>query len=308
MKSTNGNGSAGRYAILVIVWSFGLYLLMNSYQYLGAIVAARISGQSFEAIISGKFSNHQTELAMALASLFIGIPLIFLTTRFLWRRCFAWIRLQVNLKCAFSGLLLGLALPFLIITAMNLLGIARIAWSPANLQSDQGIAFCISYACMALFTGIAEEVVFRGMAVREIAVRNGWIGAAIIGGVYFGVLHLIGKLSEITLMDASWIMLAGILVSFMFVAMYVRSQSLWLPIGFHIAWNFCLKGIMGVTMSGNESRVGLFDIELAGDPLLTGGTFGIESSVFSLVAYVLVAFVFVGYPWRGRIEFLGARQ
>lgn len=307
MKSIIANGSAGRNAILVIVWSFGLYLLMNSYQYLGAIVAARISDQSFEAIISGKFSNHKTELAMAFASLFIGVPLVFLTTRFLWRRSFAWIRLHFNLKYACFGLMFGLTLPFLIIIAMSLLGIARIAWSPANLRSDQAIAFFISYGCLALFTGIAEEVVFRGMAVREIAARNGWFFATIIGGVYFGVLHLLGKLSEITPTDAFWIMLAGILVSFMFVAMYVRSQSLWLPIGFHIAWNFCLKGVMGVTMSGNESQVGLFDIELAGAPLMTGGAFGIESSLFSVVTYLLVGLIFVSYPWRGRIEFLSAK-
>jgi uncharacterized protein len=94
----------------------------------------------------------------------------------------------------------------------------------------------------------------------------------------------------------------------MFVAMYVRSQSLWLPIGFHIAWNFCLQGIMGVTMSGNESQVGLFNIKLSGNSFLTGGSFGIESSVFSLMAYVLVTFIFIYLPWRRPIKFLSASR
>ena len=308
MRTARGSSSVGRNVILVIIWSYGLYILMHVYQYVGVIIATRISGKSFEAIISGEFENHQTELAIALAALFIGTPLIFLTTRFLWGRSFEWIRLQFNLKCVLFGFLLGLLLPFLIIAALSLLGIAKVAWSPSSLQSDEAIAFFVSYGCMAMFTGIAEEVVFRGMAVREIAVRNGWIVAAIIGGVYFGVSHLITKLSDITLVDASWIMLASILVSCMFVAMYVRSQSLWLPIGFHIAWNFCLTGIMGVTMSGNESQVALFNIKLSGNSFLTGGSFGIESSVFSLVAYVLVALILVAYPWRRPIKFLSASK
>ena len=308
MRTARGSSSVGRNAILVIIWSYGLNILMNVYQYVGANIAARISGKSFDAIMSGKFENNQTALAIGLAALFIGTPLVFLTTRFLWRRSFEWIRLQFNLKYILYGFLLGLVLPLLIIATLNLAGIAKIAWFPSSLQSDQTIAFFASYACMAVFTGIAEEVVFRGMAVREIAVRNGWIVATIIGGVYFGVAHLVTKLGDITLVDASWVMLASILVSCMFVAMYVRSQSLWLPIGFHIAWNFCLTGIMGVTMSGNESQVALFNIKLSGNSFLTGGGFGIESSVFSLVAYVLVAFIFVSLPWRRPIKFLSARR
>jgi hypothetical protein len=64
---------------------------------------------------------------------------------------------------------------------------------------------------------------------------------------------------------------------------------------------------MGITMSGNESRVGLFSIELSGNPLLTGGSFGMESSVISLVAYVLVAVIFIRFPWRGQTTLLSAR-
>jgi membrane protease YdiL (CAAX protease family) len=300
----NNNDIVARKTLLVILWSYGLYIIMYLHQYLGTFIAARMSGKSFEAIISGEFKNYQTELIIGLTAFFIGIPLVFLVTRFLWRRSFEWIRLQFNFKYLLFGLLLGFLLPFVVILILKILGFAKIAWSLNLLQSKEAMAIIVSYACMAIFSGIAEEVVYRGMAVREIAVRNGWLFAVIIGGVYFGAAHLVSKLSSITLADAFWIILASVCVSFLFVALYIRSKSLWLPIGFHIAWNFCLKGIVGMTMSGNESEVGLLNVELTGNAFLTGGSFGIEASIVSLVIYILIAFLFVRFPWRGHITLL----
>ncbi|MBU8932714.1 MAG: CPBP family intramembrane metalloprotease [candidate division Zixibacteria bacterium] len=280
---------------------------MNMYQYVGAIVVARTSGVSFGAIMSGEFTSYQTDLVIALAAVVIGIPLVFLVTKFLWRRSFEWMRLRFDFKYLLYGLSLGLLLPFAVILVLKLLGCAELGWSPNPLQSKEAIAVFIGYACMAMFTGIAEEVVFRGMAVREIAIRYGWIVAAIIGGVYFGAAHVIGKLGSITIGDALWIIVAGVAVSFLFVALYIRSQSLWLPVGFHVAWNFCLKGIMGITMSGKEAEAGLFEVELTGNEFVTGGSFGMEASVVSVVTYLLMAILVIRLPWRGRVAILDTK-
>lgn len=306
MEATDGGRPAGRNAIVAIAWSYGLFIFMHLYQYVGVLIAAGITGQGFEPIISGEFQNHQTELVMGLAAVLLGIPLIYVAARHLWRRSSEWMRLRFDPRNLLFGLLLGFVLPFLIVSVLGLLEIATIAWSPGLLRSND-FALLAGYACFAIFSGIAEEVTFRGMAVREMAARYGWILAAVIGGVYFGSAHLVTKLVDMTLMNALWIILAGILVSLLFVAMYVRSRSLWLPIGFHIAWNLCLQGIMGMTMSGNESQVGLFSIELSGALFLTGGAFGIEASVISMMTYVLVAFLFIRLPWRGQTTLLRAR-
>jgi len=77
-----------------------------------------------------------------------------------------------------------------------------------------------------------------------------------------------------------------------------------LPIGFHMAWNFCLKGVMGITMSGSDAKVGLLHVELTGNSFLTGGSFGIEASGISLVVYILVALLFLSFPWSGHIALL----
>ncbi len=68
--------------------------------------------------------------------------------------------------------------------------------------------------------------------------------------------------------------------------MLVRSKSLLLPIGFHIGWNFCLIAVLGTTISGDESKFGLLNTELSGSSILTGGEFGLELSVVSLIFYI----------------------
>ena len=191
----------------------------------------------------------------------------------------------------------------MILQILKLLGYAKISWQPNGLQSTE-VLVIIGYACMAIFSGIAEEVIFRGMAVREIARKYGWLIATIIGGIFFGIAHLLTKLHDTTIIDILWILLASTLVSFMFVAMYRRGKSLWLPIGFHMAWNFYLKGVMGSTMSGNEAKAGLLNVELTGNSFLTGGSFGIEASGISLVIYILAALLFLYVPWNRHIELL----
>ena len=85
----------------------------------------------------------------------------------------------------------------------------------------------------------------------------------------------------------------SIFVGFLFVAMYVRSGSLWLPIGFHAAWNFSLVGVLGLPMSGKETESGLLKTTLTGSPWLTGGKTGMEASAVALIAYAVVGLLFV---------------
>lgn len=295
-----------RNSLVAIVWSYGLFILMNFYQYIGIMLAAWMDGQRVEAILSGNNQSTQADLIISLTALIIGVPLVFLVTKFLWRRSSDWMRLQFNINPFIIGLILGLLLPIVILQALKLLGFAMISWLPNRLNSDDWLII-IGYACVAIFTGIAEEVVFRGMAVREIAMNHGWLIAAIIGGVFFGAAHLITKVRNITIVEIFWILTAGTLVSFLFVAMYRRSQSLWMPIGFHVAWNFCLKGVMGITVSGVETRVGILNVELSGNTYLTGGNFGIEASVISLIMYALVAILFISFPWSRSISLLSNR-
>jgi hypothetical protein len=63
---------------------------------------------------------------------------------------------------------------------------------------------------------------------------------------------------------------------------YMLTRSLWVPIGLHFGWNMTQGLVWDVPVSGNEVD-GLVDARLVGDPLISGGAFGLEASLIALV-------------------------
>ena len=284
---------AARNPFLVLLWTFGLFMFMHLGQYVGALLAVRRSGQTFDAIMGGKYEDHMTLLMKGIGALLAGVPLVWIAATVLWRRPIEWMQLSFRGGWLVAGLGLGLLLPIVIAWILRLLGQASIGRSRSILIPRRKAAWLIGIACLALFTGIAEEIVFRAMAARELSLAWGWPLAILVSGTYFGVVHLIGQLKTMTLTKALAILGSSILVSFLLIAMYIHSGSLWLPIGFHAAWNFSLVGILGLPMSGNETEVSLLQTTLRGKPWLTGGAVGMEASAVALGSYVIIGVLFV---------------
>lgn len=282
-----------RNPLLVLVWSFGLFMLMHTSQYPGMFVASKLVGVDSGEIASGAFASHYSVLCMGLNALILGIPIVFVVTRYLWRRDSTWMFLDLKSRPFFCGAILGLLLPISIVVVLSLFDVVQITGYPTRFRLVEVGSALVGFWGLSLFTGIVEEVVFRGMAAREFATHYGWIVAAIMSGLYFGTVHLLSKIPTVSVGDAVWIILGGMIVGSLFVAMLVRSRSLWFPIGFHGAWNFCLAAIIGTRMSGDESSLGLFEIELQGSPILTGGKFGLELSIISIVAYIILTIVLI---------------
>ena len=69
----------------------------------------------------------------------------------------------------------------------------------------------------------------------------------------------------------------------MLAAAYMLTRRLWLSIGFHMAWNYTQSAIFSGIVSGNEAQQGLIRSTVNGPDWLTGGNFGVESSVLALV-------------------------
>lgn len=278
---------------LVLLWSFGLFLFMHLSQYIGALLAAWRSGQTFDAIMGGKYEDHITVLMKGLGIALVGIPLAWIAVTLLWRRPTEWMQMSFHGGWLVAGLGLGLLLPVVIALILGILGQAKFGPSRSVLRPRKKTAWLLGIALLALFTGVAEEIVFRAMAARELSLVWGWPVAILVAGAYFGIVHLLGQLRTMTLTKALAILFSSILVSFLLVAMYVRSGSLWLPIGFHTAWNFSLVGVLGLPMNGKEAEVSLVQTRLKGKSWLTGGAVGMEASAVALLAYVIMGTLFV---------------
>ncbi|MFE4966533.1 CPBP family intramembrane glutamic endopeptidase [Streptomyces sp. NPDC056660] len=133
-----------------------------------------------------------------------------------------------------------------------------------------------------------EELLFRGVLFRIVEERTGtWI-ALTSTGLLFGMMHLLNK--DATLWGALAI---AIEAGGMLGAAYAATRTLWLPIGLHFGWNFAESAIFSTEVSGNGAQKGLLDASTSGAQLITGGEFGPEASVYSVLLGVLVTLAFL---------------
>ena len=169
------------------------------------------------------------------------------------------------------GLLIGAGLYAVCELILMALGIYRITGLNA-------MSFMIPAVAMALSSGVFEELLFRGVLFRSIETWFGSWAALVVSSLVFGLTHLINPAA--TLEGALFIALeAGILLA----AAYMLTRRLWLSIGFHVSWNYTHSAIFSSIVSGEEAAQGLIRSTIQGPDYLTGGNFGVESSVLALL-------------------------
>lgn len=65
-----------------------------------------------------------------------------------------------------------------------------------------------------------------------------------------------------------------------------------MPLGIHASWNWGEVYFYGVPDSGFPASAHLFHAGFHGNPLLTGGGFGAEASIFNLVLLAMWGVIF----------------
>jgi hypothetical protein len=144
--------------------------------------------------------------------------------------------------------------------------------------------FAVSLAA-GISAGFVEEIVFRGLFLRVLEEGLGtWLALAATA-LLFGLVHLGNE--NATLWGAVAIAIeAGILLG----AVFVLTRRLWAVVGLHVAWNFVQGAVVGSEVSGTGFGAdGLIDSEPSGPDLVSGGVFGVEASVVTVVVCVIVA-------------------
>jgi len=169
------------------------------------------------------------------------------------------------------GLLIGAALYTACTLILMVMGIYKIA-------GLNPVSFMLPAIALALSSGVFEELLFRGVLFRIVEERMGsWI-SLVVSSLVFGLLHLMNPTA--TLMGALFISVeAGVLLA----AAYMLTRRLWMSMGFHVAWNYTQSGVFSGIVSGGDTDPGFIKPVIDGPALLTGGTFGVESSVIAFV-------------------------
>lgn len=194
-----------------------------------------------------------------------------------------WIERAPDRELEFAGagreLGLGLAIGALLFAAMT--GIVALLGG-FELLGLRGMGAFWSMLALAVFSGVFEEILFRGIVFRQLeALLGSWIALA-LSSALFGALHIFNP--GATLFSSLSIAVeAGILLG----AAYMLTRRLWLAIGIHAAWNFTQGWVFSVPVSGGEAPLGLLITRRVGPDWLTGGDFGLEASVAAIAVATL---------------------
>ena len=172
------------------------------------------------------------------------------------------------------GLLIGAAMVAAEIGVLSALGAYEMtgtnAWTLALVQP----------LALMVFVGVVEEVIGRGVIFRITEESLGSWAAVAISALIFGLAHLPGEGAGVLAISNT------VLAGAFFAAAYMLTRRLWLCIGIHAAWNYTLGSIFSIAVSGNESK-GYLIGKLSGPEWLTGGAYGLEASVVTLVTFAV---------------------
>lgn len=184
-----------------------------------------------------------------------------------------------------KGLFLGAAGMGTVFLALIVTGQADVAAWKITLHPTQLI-----WLFLFILVGIAEEILSRGYVMSEL--RGTKSIALILGvnGILFALMH--GGNPGISPIAMGNLVLVGILTG----VMYLFNGTLWMPIGFHIAWNYVQGCVFGLPVSGLPIH-GMLTTIYPHQTHWNGGSFGPEGGIWvTVVSLVLVCLL----VWNGK--------
>ena len=139
-----------------------------------------------------------------------------------------------------------------------------------------------------LLVGISEEIACRGIIFRLISDKWNVATGLVVSALLFGFLHIFNEGATV------WSSLALALNSGWLMAIaYAYHQTIWVPIGMHWGWNYIQGNIFGCSVSGQATGLTpLITPSISGPDILTGGEFGPEASIITIVIGIAISIVY----------------
>jgi membrane protease YdiL (CAAX protease family) len=180
--------------------------------------------------------------------------------------------------------LIGIALPvFVIMISTRFQG----AFIRNSFKDSNTITMIIqSLFYTGLSAGITEELVFRGVLMSALEKRFNKFVAVIAPSLLFGLGHVIGR--ELSPLSIVYLILAGTSVGIMFSLVVYATGSIWNSIFLHTVWNIFMTGNILILSNQERSNAIYTYLFKTNSFLITGGDFGIEASLTSVIGYWIV--------------------
>jgi membrane protease YdiL (CAAX protease family) len=189
----------------------------------------------------------------------------------------------------------------------SVVGIASLAIATAIATVGGGLSFTtfgpgefthvietlIGSIFVLIIAALAEEAFARGYLLQTMSRAGLPVLGVLVTSFAFAGLHVLNPNFSKGLPFVNLI-IAGV----WFGVAYLRTRSLWFPLGMHWAWNWALGSFFGLPVSGKTVvEYPLLHGTDLGPAWLTGGGFGIEGGIACTIA-LIVSTLFV---WRTRL-------
>lgn len=145
----------------------------------------------------------------------------------------------------------------------------------------------------------AEEVLFRGYPLQTMTRAQLFLFGTILTSIFFALAHQDNpNLDDPNVYPRLAFANTAIAGAWLAVA-YLRTRSLWFPLGVHWAWNWMMAAVIGLPVSGitTLAPTPLLRATDLGPAWLTGGAYGIEGGVACTIA-IVVSTILV---WRTKL-------
>jgi uncharacterized protein len=141
---------------------------------------------------------------------------------------------------------------FLVYLGLGLIQVKGFAWQTQSAGSV--LLYTFGTFLLFVFIGWSEELLSRGFHLQTIAGGFNKSWAVFLSSLIFAWLHRNNP--DISILDLAIIFFAGIVLAYA----YLRTHRLWLSIGLHTGWNFCVVVLFFGTPIGRLRIFQLIDI------------------------------------------------
>lgn len=210
-----------------------------------------------------------------------------LATLILWRFINKKSLRKLGFTSSLSDLIFGLVLGAISITLIFfiLLMTGNVTLINSLLTPEFSI-YLFTFFLIFIVVAFFEEMFFRGYVMKTMANRGNkkWL-IYVVSALFFSIAH--GANPNVSFLGLINIALVGLLFAYMFDV----TKRLWLPIGYHLTWNYFQGNIFGFPVSGLKPH-GIYQVDTSiGSDIITGGSFGIEGGLMATIMISLGFFI-----------------
>jgi uncharacterized protein len=170
-----------------------------------------------------------------------------------------------------------------LLLVLRLLGV--FSYGPIALHGFDVWKYAAAWAALGFLGALLEDFLYRGYLLFTLTTGIGFWPAAVVTSLLMGGLHYFNPGGHgLGPVSATVYCLVTVLI-------LRRTGDLWMPLGIHAAAAWAEIYFYGVPDSGFPANGHLFTASFHGSTLLTGGGFGPEASIFTLVLLAIWALI-----------------